>query len=121
MRQFLVECLLIVLAGAVGFGLSLYGVREIAVAFEPIDAGVRLGSNRPFWVDISPNAILYAFVGLLSIASAFAFGLLPAWQLSKTDLNDTLKAESRSGGASRRGRRWAAALLSQSSHSRGCC
>jgi putative ABC transport system permease protein len=111
-RQFLVECLLIALAGgAVGFWLSLYGVREIAVAFEPIEAGVRLGSNRPFWVDISPNAILYAFVGLLSIASAFAFGLLPAWQMSKTDLNDTLKAESRSAGGSIRGRRWASGLL----------
>jgi putative ABC transport system permease protein len=111
-RQFLLECLLIALAGgAVGFGLSLYGVREIAVAFEPIEAGVRLGSNRPFWVDISPNAILYAFVGLLSIASAFAFGLLPAWQMWKTDLNATLNAESRSGGGSRRGRRWTSALL----------
>ena len=111
-RQFLLECLLIALAGgALGFGLSLYGVREIAVAFEPIEAGVRLGSNRPFWVDISPNAILYAFVGLLSIASAFAFGVLPAWQMSKTDVNDTLKAESRSGSGGLRGRRWASGLL----------
>jgi putative ABC transport system permease protein len=110
-RQFLLECLLIALAGgAVGFGLSLYGVREIAVAFEPIEAGVPLGSNRPFWVDISPNAILYAFVGVVAVASAFAFGLLPAWQMSKTDVNDTLKAESRSGG-SPRGRRWASGLL----------
>ena len=111
-RQFLVECVLIALAGgAVGFGLSLVGVRQIAVAFEPIEAGVPLGSNRPFWVDISPNAILFAFVGLLSIASAFAFGLLPAWQMSKTDLNETLKAESRTSGGSLRGRRWASGLL----------
>lgn len=113
-RQFLLECLLIALVGgAVGFGLSLYGVREIAVAFEPIEAGVPLGSldsNRPFHVDISPNAILYAFIGLLSIASAFAFGVLPAWQMSKTDVNDALKAESRSGG-SPHGRRWASGLL----------
>jgi predicted permease len=111
-RQFLVECLLIALAGgAVGFGLSLYGVREIAVAFEPIEAGVPLGSNRPFWVDISPNAIMYAFVGLLSIASAFTFGLLPAWRMSKTDVNETLKDESQSGGGSPHGRRWASGLL----------
>jgi predicted permease len=110
--QFLVECLLIALAGgALGFGLSLYGVREIAVAFEPIEAGVRLGSNRPFWVDTSPNAILYAFVGLLSVASAFAFGLLPAWQMAKTDPNLTLKAGSRSGGGSLHERRWASGLL----------
>src|SRR5688572_19767137 len=57
-RQFLLECLLIAIAGgAVGFALSLYGVRQIAVAFEPIDAGVPLGFNRPFWVDISPYDI----------------------------------------------------------------
>jgi putative ABC transport system permease protein len=84
-RQFLLECLLLALAGGtVGFGLSLYGVREIAVAFEPIEAGMPLGSlesNLPFSVDISPNAILYAFVCLVSIASAFAFGMLPAWQM----------------------------------------
>jgi len=111
-RQFLLECLLIAIAGgAVGFALSLYGVRQIAVAFEPIDAGVPLGFNRPFWVDISPNAILYAFVGVVSIASAFAFGLLPAWQMSKTDVNGTLKAESRSGGGNPHGRRWASGLL----------
>jgi putative ABC transport system permease protein len=110
-RQFLLECLLIALAGgAVGFGLSLYGVREIAVAFEPIEAGVPLGFNRPFWVDISPNAILYAFVGVMSIASAFAFGLLPAWQMSKTNVNGTLKAESGSGGGPHE-RRWASGLL----------
>ncbi len=111
-RQFLTECLLIALAGgAMGFGLSLYGVREIAVAFEPIAADLQLGSNRPFWVDISPHGMVYAFVGLLSIASAFAFGLLPAWQASKTDINEILKAESRLGGGSVRGRRWASGLL----------
>jgi putative ABC transport system permease protein len=111
-RQFLVECLLIALAGGVlGFGLSLYGVQEIAVAFEPIEAGMRLGSNRPFWVDVSPNALLYGFVGLVSIVSALAFGLLPAWQMSRTALNETLKEEGRSGGGSVRGRRWASALL----------
>jgi putative ABC transport system permease protein len=111
-RQFLVECLLIAIAGgALGFGLSMYGVREIAVAFEPIEAGTPLGSNRPFWVDVSPNAVLYGFVGLVSIASAFAFGVLPALQISTIGINETLKEESRSGGGSLRSRRWASRLL----------
>jgi putative ABC transport system permease protein len=111
-RQFLVECLLIAVAGgAVGFGLSVFGVREIAVAFEPIEAGARLGSNRPFWVDVTPNAMVYAFVGLLSIASAFAFGLLPAWQIARTSVSETLKDEGRSSGGSARRRRWSAVLL----------
>jgi hypothetical protein len=47
----------------------------------------------------------------MSIGSAFAFGLLPAWQMSKTDVNGTLKAESRSGGGGAHGRHWASGLL----------
>jgi predicted permease len=112
MRQLLVECVLIgVAGGALGLALSFYGVREIAAAYEPIEAGTRIGSNRPYWVDLSPNAFVFAFVGLLSVGSALAFGLLPAWQTSKTDVNETLKAESRSAGNSRRSRRWAGVLL----------
>ncbi len=43
-RQLLIECLLIAaLGGVVGFALSLYGVNEIAVAFEPIQPGVGAG------------------------------------------------------------------------------
>jgi putative ABC transport system permease protein len=114
-RQFLIECALIAFGGgALGLALSLYGVKEIAIAFEPIEVGIPLGSlasNRPFWVNVSPNATLYAFVALLSIASAFAFGLLPAWQMSATRVNDTLKTESRTGGGRPLGRRWASSLL----------
>jgi predicted permease len=114
-RQFLIECVLIALAGgALGFGLSSYGAREIALAFEPIEAGIPLGSlasNRPFWVSLSPNPTLYTFVMLLSLASTFAFGLLPAWHMSKTRVNETLKSESRSGGGSPRELRWASGLL----------
>lgn len=111
-RQLLVECLFIAIAGgALGLVLSLYGVREIGAAFEPIEAGPRVGTNRPYWIDISPNALVYGFVALLAIGSAPAFGLLPAWQISRTDVNDSLKDESRSVGGSRRSRRWAGALL----------
>jgi predicted permease len=110
-RQLLIECLVIGVAGGlVGFGLSFYGANQIAVAFEPIEAGRTLGANRPYWVDISPNALVYAFVALVSIGSAFAFGLLPAWQISKTDVNTTLKDEARSSGGSRRGR-WLSGVL----------
>jgi putative ABC transport system permease protein len=111
-RQLLVECLIIAIGGGVlGLVLSWYGVQEIAVAFEPIEAGAQLGSNRPYWVDISPNAMVYGFVGLISLASALCFGLLPAWQMSKTDLNETLKEDGRSGGGSRRSRWWSSMLL----------
>jgi predicted permease len=110
-RQLLVECLVIaVFGGALGFGFSLYGVQEIAVAFDVIEPGAARGARRPYFVDVSPNALVYAFVALLSVASALAFGLLPAWQIARSDVVDTLKEDLRSGGGAR-GRRWSAALI----------
>jgi putative ABC transport system permease protein len=110
-RQLLIECLMIAIGGAVlGLALSIYGANEIAIAFEPIQAGVALGSNRPYWVNLSPDTTVFLFVALLAVTSALAFGLLPAWQISKTDVHETLKEEGRSGGGSR-GRRWSAVLL----------
>jgi putative ABC transport system permease protein len=110
-RQLLIECLLIALVGgALGFGLSLYGVQEIAVAFDVIEPGAARGSTRPYFVDVSPNALVYGFVALLSVGSALAFGLLPAWQIARSDVLETLKEDGRSGGGARR-RRWSAALI----------
>lgn len=110
-RQLLVECLLIaLLGGALGFALSLYGVQEIAVAFDVIEPGAARGATRPYFVDVSPNALVYAFVALISIGSAFAFGLLPAWQIARTDVIETLKEDGRGGGGLRR-RRWSAMLI----------
>jgi predicted permease len=111
-RQLLIECLMIaVLGGALGLALSLYGVNEIAVAFDIIEPGAARGTTRPYWVDVSPNAVVLGFVGLLSIASALAFGLLPAWQISRNDVREMLKDESRGTGSGVRGRRWSNALL----------
>ena len=111
-RQLLVECVLIaVLGGALGFALSLYGTNEIAVAFDVLEPGAARGTTRPYWVDVTPNAIVFGFVGLLSIGSALAFGLLPAWQTSRSDINETLKDEGRGTGGGVRGRRWSTALL----------
>jgi predicted permease len=111
-RQLLVECLLIaILGGALGFALSLYGVNEIAIAFDIIEPGAARGTTRPYWVDVSPDALVFGFVGLLSVGSALAFGLLPAWQISRSDVNETLKDESRGTGGGVRGRRWSNALL----------
>jgi putative ABC transport system permease protein len=111
-RQLLVECLLIaLLGGALGFAFSLYGVQEIAVAFDVIEPGAPRGTTRPYWIDVTPNAIVYGFVGLLSIGSALVFGLLPAWQTSKNDVNETLKEDGRVSGTGPRARRWSSSLV----------
>jgi predicted permease len=111
-RQLLVECLLIALmGGALGFVLSIYGANEIASAFDIIEPGAVRGSTRPYWVNVSPDSLVYGFAGLLSFGSALAFGLLPAWQIARTDVNDTLKEEGRGTGGGVRSRRWSSVLL----------
>ena len=60
-RQLLIECLLLALVGGVlGFVLSIYGVNEMAKAFDAIEPGAAPGTTRPYWVDVSPNGLVYA-------------------------------------------------------------
>ena len=109
-RQLLMECVVLaVLGGVLGFALSVVGVNQMAVSFDIIEPGAAPGSTRPYWLDVSPNFAVYAFVGALSLLSALAFGLIPAWHISKTDANEVLKSSGRSGSVG--ARRWTSALL----------
>jgi predicted permease len=108
----LIECsLLALMAGALGLGLSYYGVREIAVAFSPLEVGVPISmASTPYWLDLSMSASIYAFVGALCLFTTLAFGLVPALHVSRTDPHDTLKEGGRTTGGVR-ARRWTSALM----------
>jgi putative ABC transport system permease protein len=83
----LAESVLLGLAGgAVGFLLSLWGMRAVT---RLIDA------ELPFWLVLRVDWRLLAFTVLLSLVAGVTFGLLPALRASRTDLNETLKT----GGA----------------------
>ena len=111
-RQLLIECgLLAVMAGAFGLALSYYGVRQIAVAFSPLEVGVPISmATTPYWLDLSMNGSIYAFVGALCLFATLAFGLVPALHVSKTDPHETLKEGGRTIGGVR-ARRWTTALM----------
>ena len=111
-RQLLIECaLLAVMAGALGLALSYYGVRQIAVAFSPLEVGVPISmATTPYWLDLSMNGSIYAFVGALCLFATLAFGLVPALHVSKTDPHETLKEGGRTIGGVR-ARRWTTALM----------
>lgn len=110
-RQLLIECVLLsALAGVLGLLFSLYGAREIAIAFNPIEAGTPLQSTKPYWVDVTMDGIMYAFLGGLCLFASVAFGLLPALHISKTNVHDTLK-ESGRGTTGVSARRWTGALM----------
>jgi putative ABC transport system permease protein len=94
-RQLLTESLLLAsIAGMAGLGLALGGLRLYA------QLGPR-GLIRGAQPDVNPWVLAFAII--LSIAASVVFGLAPALEVSKTDLNDALKEGSR---GSTGGRRW---------------
>ena len=94
-RQLLTESVLLsVVSGAVGLAVSLWLIK-LLVAISP--------PNSPRFDEITINWQVYLFTFGVTILAGLLFGLVPALQTSRTDLNETLKESGRTGapGASR--------------------
>jgi putative ABC transport system permease protein len=90
-RQLLTESVLLGLAGGVlGTLVAYWGVEAIRVA-SPGEAA----RFAPGWNHLGINLPVLVFTMLISVLSGVLFGLAPAWQLSKPDLNNALKEGSR--------------------------
>jgi predicted permease len=106
-RQLLIESLLLaVVAGALGFLLSLYGVKLFAAALLQLTDG-----PPPFWLNFSIDWRVYAFLAVVCLGATILVGLAPALSISKTSTNDVLKDGGRSAIGGVRARRWTGALL----------
>ena len=93
-RQLLTESLLLATtAGLAGLAFAFAGLRLYA------EFGPR-GLIRGTQPDV--NAWVLAFSVLLSLAASVVFGLAPALEISRTDLNDALKEGSRGSTGGRR-------------------
>ena len=95
-RQLLVESVMLgVLGGAVGLVIAKVGVHlfDLAVA----DVG------KPYWIVFRMDFTVFAYLAAICVVTGILFGLAPAIQLSRVDLNATLKEGARgsSGGRSR--------------------
>ena len=94
-RQLLTESLMLSLAGgALGVALSAWGTRALAAMAEgslPLASGIRA------------DFVVLAFTLAVSVAAGVLFGLTPALQVSRPDLNSVLRSEGR-GSTSGRGR-----------------
>src|SRR5262249_17043627 len=102
-RQLLVESIVLAcLGGVLGWLLSLVGVRlfDMAVA----DVG------KPYWIKFTMDTTVFAFLVAVCFATGIIFGIVPALQVSKTNLNEILK-ESGRGNAGGRRARWMASSM----------
>jgi putative ABC transport system permease protein len=111
-RQLSIESVLLaMLAGSAGLLLSFWGVRYFGVAFNALEIGVPGAGVPPYWLDLTMDRTVFAFVAVLCLGSSMLFGLAPALHISKTRVNDLLKEGGRGASASLRVRRWTGGLL----------
>ena len=102
-RQLLTESLLLaVLGGGAGLLLAVWGAAALAAASVP---GIpRLG-------DVQVDATVLAFAASLSVLTGILFGLVPALQAARPDVNESLKEGGRGGAGSLGRHRFRSALV----------
>jgi predicted permease len=97
-RQLLVENVL--LAGLGGVAGCFFASWGVSLLFKLMPS-----TYLPIGYNVQLNGTVLFFCALITLASGILFGLAPAWQATKTNLNDTLKQSGRTG-ASARGVGW---------------
>jgi putative ABC transport system permease protein len=95
-RQMLTESLIIALAGAaLGVGFA-YGFLQWVKA--------NLLTGIPFWMQFRIDASVMAFTVAVAVATAFVFGLAPAFQAARPSLVETLRDAGARGSSAGKGR-----------------
>lgn len=94
-RQFLIESLMLSIAGGVLGLLLAYWGNDFLLAIS--------GNNIPRAEQVGIDSKVLIFTALISLVTGIVFGLIPALKSSNVDLNETLKETSRnsSGGGGR--------------------
>lgn len=101
--QLLTESLVLgMVAGVVGCGLAYFSLLALKAV---------LPANTPRLANTSIDGYVLAFSAVLSIVCSVIFGLAPALQTSKPDIEQGLRANAQSAGVSRGQRRISASLV----------
>jgi putative ABC transport system permease protein len=96
-RQLLTESLLLsVIGGAIGLLLSVW-LTKLLVSISP--------ANTPRFDEIKPDAWVFAFTLGLTVVTGIVFGLAPALQAARVDLNGGLKEGGGKGSGGSRNKR----------------
>jgi predicted permease len=103
-RQLLVESVMLgLVSGIFGLLLSVIGVRLFDRAVSDV--------GKPYWIVFSIDGTVLVFLIAICIATGLLFGLAPALQVSRTNVNELLKETGRSGGTGMRARRFTSAMV----------
>jgi predicted permease len=102
-RQLLTESLLLSLAG--GMPGSLIALWSFVKIMEFVTS--HLPHRFPtFTLNVAPNLSVLAYSLGLTLVTGIVFGLVPALQSARLDLNSILKGDSAHGGSGKRSGRW---------------
>jgi predicted permease len=83
-RQLLIESVLLgVIGGVLGLGLAVAGVRlfDNAVA----------NTGKPYWIQFTMDYRVFVFLAAICVLTGILFGLAPALQVTRTNVNEILK------------------------------
>jgi putative ABC transport system permease protein len=104
-RQLLLESLILAAAGGIGgWVVALAGLRW----FEWFTSRA---AHRPSWIDFSMNTHVFLYLAGISIGAGILFGLAPALELARTDVNNAIKDGGRGAQGGVRGRRVSSLLV----------
>ncbi len=105
LRQLLTESVVVgLLGGVLGILLGIWGIRLMTAAI-PVE------NAPPYWIQFTVDGNVLLFTLLIAVATGLLFGLAPALQAAKTDINETLKEGGRGAGGSVRRNRLRSALV----------
>ena len=95
-RQLLIESIVLaLLGGVIGLFLARWGIYGFSLAVQNV--------GKPYWIDFSMDYAVFGYFAAIIVLSGIIFGIAPALQASKVDLNQALKEGARSAGGSRGG------------------
>jgi predicted permease len=104
-RQLLTESVLIAMSSApLGVALAYIGLQWLTASIPP-------QSQVPYYIDWSMNPRIVAYTGIVAVVTGIIFGLAPAIQAARTNLQGSLKDGGRGAGGSQARHRLRAALV----------
>jgi len=96
-RQLLTESVLLsLLGGILGLGLAKLGVHWFDLSTQDV--------GKPYWIQFTMNYSVFGYFAVICIVSGLLFGIAPALDSSRVELNEVLKDGARSVGKQRGGR-----------------